>query len=118
MAGKHLDVRLGDDEEADAPGSGQMRDIPWSGLALSGMGLIAVSLVAFVVVTDERAPPPNVLTTLEPIFSRHISVPDIAPAPPRTDLARTDDATSTIGRTIRYAPAQTIVSGGVKVART
>ncbi len=124
MAGKHLHVPLGDEKESDALGAGPMRDIPWSGLALSGMGLIAISLFAFVIVTDERAPPPHGLTTLEPIFSQRISVPDMAPQSvairtdlARNDSARNDDATSTIGRTIRTAPAQMFVSGGVKVAR-
>lgn len=123
MAGKHLDVPLGDEKESDALGDGQMRDIPWSGLALSGMGLIAISLCAFIIVTDESTPPPNVLTTLEPIFSKRISVSDMTPPPmPRTEIARNntahaDDAISTIGRTIRTVPAPNVVSGGFKVAR-
>jgi hypothetical protein len=116
MAGKHLDVPLGDANDSDGPGADEMREIPWSGLALSGMGLIAISLVAFVMVTDERTPPQHGLITLEPIFTKRMSAPDIAqnPLAPRTDISRTDDATSTISRTIRTAPTQTIVSSSGK----
>lgn len=54
-------------------------DIPWSALALGGIGLIAMSLVAFVIVTDERAASMQALTIIERTPPKRISAPAAQP---------------------------------------
>ncbi len=54
------------------------RDIAWGALALSGIGVIAASLVVFYIVTDRVAPPsvPALAANVDYAPPRRISVPD------------------------------------------
>ncbi len=116
MSGNDLDAPLGyapdsDSSRAGATRDGLLRDIPWGALALSGMGVIAISLVAFVMVTEEPAPT-RALASLEPNGAKYISVPELpsASAAPK----RNEDATASIGRTIRTSQLD---KDGVQVVR-
>lgn len=61
-----------------------VRDLPWGGLALCGIGLIAASLVAFTYVTERAvtrpAPTPVLAANVDYAPPRRISVPDFASA--------------------------------------
>jgi len=58
------------------------RDMAWGALALSGIGFIAASLVAFYIVTDRVAPPsvPALAANVDYAPPRRISVPDFPSA--------------------------------------
>jgi hypothetical protein len=59
-----------------------LRDMPWGGLALCGIGLIAASLVAFTYVTERAATPPAPALAANVDYAppRRISVPDFSSA--------------------------------------
>jgi polysaccharide deacetylase 2 family uncharacterized protein YibQ len=61
-----------------------LRDMPWGGLALCGIGLIAASLVAFTYVTERAvtppAPAPALAANVDYAPPRRISVPDFSSA--------------------------------------
>ena len=118
MSGDDLDAPLGFPPDGQASSLALPRDIPWAGLALGGMGLIAVSLVAFVVVTEDRTGGLPQALTIAPIdhqmTARRISAPALAAAP---TSARDDETTSSIGRTVRAGAPQVEIESGVKVVR-
>jgi len=60
--------------------SAPARDMPWGGLALCGMGLIVVSLVAFTYVTERvaTAPAPVLAANVDYAPPRRISVPEFS----------------------------------------
>ncbi|MDB5640838.1 MAG: hypothetical protein JWN07_155 [Hyphomicrobiales bacterium] len=115
MSGIDLNSPIDDAAGSDALRAGALRDIPWGGLALGGMALIAASLVAFVKVTDDTVVTPRAAT--DTLVARRISVPDLTPP-------RDNDATSSIARTIRasalpsHAGAMPVDAGdGVQVVQ-
>jgi hypothetical protein len=87
--------------------AGALHDIPWGGLALGGMALIAASLVAFIKITDDGVAAPR--ASYDMAGERRISVPDL----PRS--IRTEEATSTIARTIRPPALLADLGDGVQV---
>jgi polysaccharide deacetylase 2 family uncharacterized protein YibQ len=106
MSGNDLDAPFGGLPDSEVSRTGLVQDVPWSAIALSGMGLIAISLVAFVMVTDESLHPPRNFATLDPIITKRISVPALAPQ--ASAAPHNPDETSTISRTIRTAASATI----------
>src|SRR6478672_13703869 len=101
MSGNDLDAPFGGLPDSDVSRTGLVQDVPWGAIALSGMGLIAISLVAFVMVTDESLHPPRSFASLDPIVMKRISVPALAPQ--ASAIPHNVDETSTIARTIRTA---------------
>ena len=87
MTGDDLDAPLGYRSGRDGDSSNSTRDIPWGAVALGGMGVIAISLVAFVAVTESRkASMTQAIAIIDPVAPRKIAAPDL----PQQSASRRD----------------------------
>lgn len=113
MARDDLDKPLGFGPDS-AIAASPIRDIPWGALALAGMAVLAGSLVAFMIVTDDGSGgQPRVIAQIERVApQRRINVPDRPAAP-----ARDEDVTASIAQLQRATGQQIETDSGVKVVR-
>ena len=115
MAGDDLDAPLGYRSGRDGDSSNSTRDIPWGAVALGGMGVIAISLVAFVAVTESRkASMTQAIAIIDPVAPRKIAAPDL---PQQSASRRDEDQVTQVARAARAAGSQVEVESGVRVVR-
>lgn len=115
MAGDDLDAPLGYRSGSDGDSSKPTRDVPWGAVALGGMGLIAISLVAFVAVTESRkASMAQSIAIIDPVTPRKIAAPDL---PQQSAASREEDQVTQVARAARAAGSQVEVESGVRVIR-
>lgn len=114
MAGDDLNTPLGLGPDHAGVAAPVIRDIPWGAVALGGMALIAGSLVAFVIVTDDGlGGQPRAIVPIQRVTtSRHIVAPPLPSSQPAGD-----DMTASIAQSRREFGTQVETESGVKVVR-
>ncbi|MEN9708825.1 MAG: hypothetical protein RIQ68_1233 [Pseudomonadota bacterium] len=93
-----------------------VRDLPWSGLALCGIGLIAASLVTFTYVTERAVmpPAPALAANVDYAPPRRISVPDFASA---VSASGEGDSIVSVSPGVRIVPSAPDPESQVKIMR-
>ncbi|MDB5510153.1 MAG: divergent polysaccharide deacetylase family protein [Hyphomicrobiales bacterium] len=111
MAGDDLHAPLGFARESGVPVAPAARDLPWGAFALGGMGVLAASLVAFMIVTDDGTGGyPRIVVPID-----HVAPPNRIHAP---DLPSSrDDVTASVSTARRATGDQIETESGVKVVR-